>query len=63
MYTQQELFNDQILIGRLIKNDKVDKAKIREHMELMFKISTNPVISAKISGMLFMFDLCFPRKN
>ena len=60
-YTLTDLLEDQILIGRLLETGLIDKA--REHLQTMFLVADDHALSAQISGMQFMFDLCHPRKR
>lgn len=60
MYTSQELFKDQVLIAKLLEHGEHEK--VREHLTLMFRVAEGS-IAKEISGMMFMFDLCFPKKR
>ena len=60
-YTRSDLMQDQILIGKLLETGLIDKA--HEHLQTMFLVADDRALSAQISGMQFMLDLCHPRKR
>ena len=59
IYTNKELFQYQVLIAKLLKRGEYEK--IREHLTFMFRVAEGS-IAKEINGMMFMFDLCHPKK-